>query len=66
MLIYDICSRRVYEKDGEKKVKWYTIGFLKLVENGKGYVRLFQEPNEEFFVFTRKEKPEETVEENHS
>ena len=66
MLIYDICVRRNYEKDGEKKVSWYKVGFLKVAETGKKYIRLFQQPNTDFFVFENKEKPEETTEEKQS
>jgi hypothetical protein len=55
MLIYDICVRRNYEKNGEKKIKWYRVGFLKVAESGKKYIRLFQQPHTEFFVFNRKE-----------
>jgi hypothetical protein len=58
MLIYDICSYRDYEKNGERKIKWYRIGFLKVTENGKRYIRLFQQPETDFFVFDRSEKPE--------
>jgi hypothetical protein len=66
MLIYDICVRRNYEKNGEKKIKWYKVGFLKVVGTGKKYIRLFQQPNTEFFVFEPKEKPEEPIEEKQS
>ncbi len=66
MLIYDICVRRNYEKEGEKKVIWYKVGFLKVAETGKKYIRLFQQPNTDFFVFENKEKQEETTEEKQS
>jgi hypothetical protein len=53
MLLFDVCTRRVYEKDGERKVKWYKAGILKESDNGKRYIRLFHSPQTEFFIFNR-------------
>ncbi len=53
MKIFNICTQRVYGKDGEKKVSWYRVGFLKVTENGNQYIRLFQQPETTFFVFER-------------
>ena len=64
MLIYDICVQRHYEKDGMKKIKWYKVGFLKEMENGKKYIRLFLHPQTELFVFNHSEKPEFTQQAN--
>lgn len=63
MQLFNICSRKVYEKDGEKKTKWYKVGILKMTENGNKYIRLFHQPNTEFFVFepVAKEESENTV-----
>jgi hypothetical protein len=66
MLIYDICVRRNYEKNGEKKIKWYKVGFLKVAETGKKYIRLFQQPNTEFFVFDRRENPQRELQESEN
>jgi hypothetical protein len=53
MQIYDVCTRRLYEKDGEKKMKWYRAGILKETDAGKRYIRLFHQPHTEFFVFNK-------------
>jgi hypothetical protein len=66
MLIYDICVRRNYEKDGERRVKWHKVGIMTMVESGKKYIRLFHQPHTEFFVFEPKVKPEAPQEENKS
>jgi hypothetical protein len=55
MQLYDVCTKRVYEKDGEKKAKWYRAGFMKTTDRGNTYVRLFNQPEVDFHVFERKE-----------
>ena len=65
MLIYDICVRRDYEKDGEKKIKWYKVGIFKVTESGRKYIRLFQQPQTEFFVFGRKENSQGEFQNNN-
>lgn len=57
MKIFNICTQRVYEVNGEKKVSWYRVGFLKITENGNQYIRLFHQPETTFFVFERDEEP---------
>jgi len=51
MSILNVCTKREYEKDGIKKVKWYKVGFLKEAESGRKYIKLFHQPETEFFVF---------------
>ena len=55
MKLYDICTRKFYEKDGEKKVKWYRAGFMKETDKGSRYLRLFHQPETDFLVFENKE-----------
>lgn len=55
MRIYHVCSRRFYEKDGEKKMKWYKVGFLKETDSGKKYLHLHLLPQTEFFLFEKEE-----------
>ena len=55
MQLFDICTKRVYEKDGEKKVKWYRAGFMKTTEKGNTYIRLFQQPDVDLFVFKKED-----------
>lgn len=63
MRLFDICTRKIYEKDGEKKVKWYKAGVLKEADSGKQYIRLFQYPTVDFFVFGKDEAKKEVGEE---
>ncbi len=61
MQLFNICTKKEYEKNGEKKTKWYKVGILKIADSGKKYIKLFQQPLTEFFVFDKDEhtqKPE--------
>jgi hypothetical protein len=60
MKLFHICTKKDYEKDGEKKTKWYKVGFLKEADSGKKYIKLFHQPQTEFFVFEREENNQET------
>lgn len=62
MQLFNICTKREYEKDGEKKVKWYRVGHLKVTESGKRYIKLYHQPDTEFIVFDNIEKPQEPQE----
>lgn len=57
MQLLDICAKREFIKNGEPKVKWYKVGTLKIADSEKKYIRLFQQPQTEFFVFDQKENP---------
>lgn len=58
MQLLNICTRKEYEKDGEKKIKWYKVGILKIADSGMKYIRLWQQPDTEFYVFENKEADE--------
>ena len=60
MQLFHICTKKEYEKNGEKKVKWYRVGFMKTADSGKRYIKLYQQPDTEFFVFDREERTQET------
>jgi hypothetical protein len=55
MKLFHVCSRRFYEKGGEKKTKWYKVGILKEADSGKKYLHLFLFPQTEFFLFETEE-----------
>lgn len=63
MQLFDVCTRKFYEKDGEKKVKWYRVGIMKISDKGSRYLRLFSQPMTDFFIF-EKEIPEQASEIN--
>jgi len=60
MKLFDVCTRKFYEKDGEKKVKWYKAGVLKETDKGSRYLRLFHQPEIDLFIFEKAE-PQDTV-----
>jgi len=63
MKLFDICTRKFYEKEGEKKMKWYRAGMMKETDKGTKFIRLFNQPETDFFIFER-EEPKQTEEEN--
>ena len=65
MKIYDVCTRKFYEKDGEKKIKWYRAGIMKETDKGSRFLHLFSQPEVDFFIF-EKELPEELPQEEQS
>lgn len=52
----DICARKEYDTNGQKKVVWLKVGTLKTASTGKQYIELNMIPNESYFVFESKEK----------
>ena len=55
MQLFNICTKKDYEKNGENKTKWYKVGVMKIADSGKKYIKLFHQPQTEFFVFEREE-----------
>jgi len=66
MKLFDICTRKFYEKDGEKKMKWYRAGILKETDKGSRFIRFFHQPETDFFIFEKEvqHNDEENKEEN--
>jgi len=60
MQLFSICTKKEYEQNGEKKIKWYKVGFMKMADSGRKYIKLFHQPDTEFFVFDRDENPQKT------
>ena len=61
MKLFDICTRKFYEKDGEAKVKWYRAGILKETDQGTRFIRMFNQPDTDFLLFEKVESPEGKV-----
>ena len=51
MQLFNVCSKKVYEQNGEKKVKFYQVGMMKITDAGKRYLQLYHLPQTEFYVF---------------
>ena len=56
MILFDVCTRKFYEKDGVKKVKWFKAGIMKETDKGSRYIRFFHQPETEFFIFAKEEE----------
>ena len=55
MKLFDICSRRFYQKDGVRRVIWYKAGFMKETDKGARYLRLFNQPETDLLVFEKED-----------
>ena len=55
MQLLDVCAKREYEKEGKKESKFYRIGYIKISDAGKMYLRLYIMPQSEFFIMNRNE-----------
>lgn len=56
MRLFDVCTKKVFERDGEKKEKWYKAGIMKITDRGHHYLRLFHQPQNDFYLFEREPK----------
>ena len=50
MRLFHICAKKVFEQNGEKKIKWYRAGILKETDSGRKYIRFFHLPEVDYFV----------------
>ena len=57
MQIFDVYTKKVYEKDGENKIISYKAGAMKITERGNMYLRLFHIPDVEFYIIARETTP---------
>ena len=51
MQLLNVCTRITYDKNGDQKVKWFKAGTMKITDGGRKYMRLFHQPQIEFFIF---------------
>ncbi len=58
MQILNIYAKKIYEKDGEKKVQYYKAGVLKITDTGRKFIRFFHMPEHDFIVFDNDENTE--------
>lgn len=56
MIYKDICTKRVYTKDGQQKAKWFKVGTFKETDEGKQFVELNIFPDTPFYVFEQKRR----------
>lgn len=53
MQIFDVYTKKVYEKEGEKKAISYKAGAMKITDRGNIYLRLFHNPNVDYYIQER-------------
>ena len=58
MKFYDLCTKREYEKNGEKKVIWMNCGKMRETDDGKKFLEINIFPNTPFYLFEQKKKEE--------
>lgn len=59
MKFENICTKKEYESNGEKKVTWLRCGTLRTNDEGKKFIELNHLPGVTFYVFEPKPKEEE-------
>lgn len=65
MKILGIYTKRKFEMNGEMKIQYFRAGFLKISDSGRQYIRLFNQPDTDFFIIdTKKGEEEEGGKEN--
>jgi len=50
MRLFDVFTKKVYEKEGEQKAASYKAGAIKITDRGNIYLRLFHIPDVDFYV----------------
>lgn len=63
MKLYNICSKRTYQKDGQDKTVWLNVGTFKETDEGKKFIELNILPTTPLYVFEREKKEEPKQEE---
>ena len=61
MKYQDLCTKRTWEQNGEKKIKWLNVGTKGTTDDGKEYVELNILPNTVIYVFDQKAKDEQEI-----
>ena len=56
MKLWNICTKKTYEKNGEEKAIWLRVGTLKETDQDKKFIELNMFPKESFYVFENKPK----------
>ena len=52
MQLFNVFTRKEFQdENNQEKTKWYKAGVLKITNAGGRYLRLFHQPQTEFFLF---------------
>lgn len=55
---FNVCTKTQYELNGEEKVYWNRCGSLRMTDEGKLYMQLFQTPDVVYYLFEDKAQEE--------
>ena len=55
MQLFDVFTKKEYEKEGEKKIISYKAGAMKVTDRGNIYLRLFHMPETDFYIQEREQ-----------
>lgn len=58
MKVYNLCTKKEYERMGEKKTAWLPVGVLRETDDGKKYIELNILPGQTIYCFEPKAKEE--------
>ena len=58
MQFINVCTKKEYEKNGEKKTVWLNCGTVRVTAEGHRFMELNMFPNTTFYLFDQKKKEE--------
>lgn len=59
--IFNVCAKKIYETNGQKKIKWMKAGLLRITDSGKKFLSFFHLPDVEYHLFEQEQKKEEEI-----
>lgn len=59
MIFKNICVKKEFHVNGEKKTKWLNVGTLRETDDGKQFIELNLIPDVTLYVFEQKERAQQ-------
>jgi len=59
MRLFHVCTKKEFEQNGEKKLKWYKAGMLKISDRGRLFLRMFHVPEIDYHLFESERENQE-------
>ena len=50
MKSYTVSTPKSYDQNGEQKTKWFNVGTVRFLDNGKAFLELDMFPSQTFFL----------------
>ena len=64
MKLFNICTKKEYQKDGVTKTIWLNCGTLREIDDGKRFIELNMFPGTSFYCFPPKPKEDKKLPED--